>query len=283
MDTQIIDGKAAALALREELRQKVEADGLSPCLATVLVGDDPASAVYVRSKSRAAEKIGIAIRDHHLSAGTTQQQLSDLMASLNDDSQVNGILLQLPLPDHLDEEQLLGSIHPDKDVDGFHPVSLGRLVRGQPGLRSCTPAGCIHLINSTGVAMSGADAVVVGRSNIVGKPVALMLLENNATVTVCHSRTRDLQDVVSRADILVAAVGRPEFIPGDWIKPGAVVIDVGINRLDDGRLVGDVATEQAMGRAAHITPVPGGVGPMTIAMLMSNTIDAYLMQTGQSG
>ena len=280
--TRRIDGKQLAADLRERLRQRVADEGLSPTLATILVGDDPASAVYVRSKTRAATQIGIAVRDHHLPASTSQTELHELLTRLNEDADVNGILLQLPLPDGLDEEALLDTIAPEKDVDGFHPVNLGLLLRGRPALRPCTPAGCMDLIRHTGTSISGRHAVIVGRSNIVGKPVALMLLAEHATVTICHSRTADLAEQVRRADILIAAAGRPKMIPGDWIKPGAIVVDVGINRIDDGSLVGDVDFDGAQGRAAWITPVPGGVGPMTIAHLMQNTVQAFCRQTASA-
>ncbi|RMF16804.1 MAG: bifunctional methylenetetrahydrofolate dehydrogenase/methenyltetrahydrofolate cyclohydrolase FolD [Candidatus Dadabacteria bacterium] len=279
VQTRRIDGKQLAADLRERLRQRVAEAQLSPTLATILVGDDPASAVYVRSKTRAARQIGIDVRDHHLPATTSQDELHALLTRLNEDPEINGILLQLPLPAGLDEEALLDTIAPEKDVDGFHPVNLGLLLRGRPGLRPCTPAGCMDLIHHTGTSVSGKHAVVVGRSNIVGKPVALMLLAEHATVTICHSRTPDLPDQVRAADIVVAAAGRPNMIQGDWIKPGAIVIDVGINRLDDGSLVGDVDFDAAQGRAAWITPVPGGVGPMTIAHLMQNTVEAFCRQT----
>lgn len=279
---QIIDGKAEAEALRQRLTQEVKQAGLRPCLATVLVGDDPASAVYVKSKTKAAKDIGIAIKDHHLNAAATQAELGNLLAQLNADPEVNGILLQLPLPKQLDEKPLLASIAPHKDVDGFHALNLGLLLRGEGGYPPCTPAGSMHLIKATGQAIAGKHAVVIGRSNIVGKPAALMLLAEHATVTICHSKTPDLAAVVRQADIVVAAVGRPQLVKGDWIKPGAIVIDVGINRGRDGKLVGDVDFAAAKTRAGWITPVPGGVGPMTIAYLMQNTVDAYKRQAGQS-
>lgn len=278
---RIIDGKAEGQRLRQDLAQEVKAAGLKPCLATVLVGDDPASAVYVKNKSKAAKEIGITVKDHHLKATTTQAQLNNLLLQLNADPEVNGILLQLPLPKHLDEKPLLAAIAPHKDVDGFHAVNLGLLLRGEGGYPPCTPAGSLHLIKTTGQTIAGKHAVVIGRSNIVGKPVALMLLAEHATVTICHSKTLDLAAVVGQADIVVAAVGRPGLVRGDWIKPGAIVIDVGINRDNSGKLVGDVDFATAQNRAGWITPVPGGVGPMTIAYLMQNTINAYKQQTAR--
>ena len=278
MTTHIIDGKAIATTLRQRLKEEVAKERLRPCLATVLVGDDPASAVYVRSKSNAAREIGIAIKDRHLSAKATQTELADLLNSLNADRDVNGILLQLPLPKHLDERPLLAAIAPEKDVDGFHAINLGLLLRGEGGIPPCTPAGCMALIHSTGQSLAGKHAVVVGRSNIVGKPIALMLLAEHATVTICHSKTAALAATVGQADVVIAAVGRPQLIRGTWLKPGAIVIDVGINRLPDGKLVGDVDFDGALGRAGYITPVPGGAGPMTIAQLMKNTVEAYKNQ-----
>jgi methylenetetrahydrofolate dehydrogenase (NADP+)/methenyltetrahydrofolate cyclohydrolase len=278
MTTHIIDGKALATALRQGLKDEVSGEGLRPCLATVLVGDDPASAVYVRNKSNAARDIGIAIKDRHLPATATQTELAALLNTLNADRDVNGILLQLPLPKHLDERPLLAAIAPEKDVDGFHAMNLGLLLRGEGGIPPCTPAGCMDLIRNTGLSLAGKHAVVVGRSNIVGKPIALMLLAEHATVTICHSKTADLAATVGQADVLIAAVGRPQLIRGAWLKPGAVVIDVGINRLPDGKLVGDVDFDGALGRAGYISPVPGGAGPMTIAHLMKNTVEAYRRQ-----
>ena len=242
-------------------------------MAVILVGDDPASRVYVNNKKKACAEVGIYSREYALPKETTQEELLNLIRELNQDPEIHGILVQLPLPDHLDERQVLETISPDKDVDGFHPVNVGRLVTGQPCLKPCTPAGIIELIDRTGIELKGKEAVVVGRSNIVGKPVALLLLARHATVTICHSRTERIDEVCRRADVLVAAVGRPEMITGDWVKPGAVVIDVGINRVEKG-LVGDVEFDTAKEKAGYITPVPGGVGPMTIAMLMKNTVEA---------
>jgi methylenetetrahydrofolate dehydrogenase (NADP+)/methenyltetrahydrofolate cyclohydrolase len=275
---QIIDGKAEALRVREETAAAVAAFrdefGLAPGLATVLVGDDPASATYVRNKRRACAAVGMESFSHELPATTTQDQLLDLVRQLNRSREVHGILVQLPLPAGIDAAAVLQVIDPEKDADGLHPLNQAHLVAGEDGLRPCTPLGVMRLLDRTGVELRGARAVVVGRSNLVGKPVAFLLLERHATVTICHSRTRDLAGEVGRADVLIAALGRPLFIRGEWIKPGSIVIDVGINRLDDGRLVGDVEFATAQARAAAITPVPGGVGPMTIAMLLANTVRA---------
>ncbi|GMR05099.1 MAG: bifunctional methylenetetrahydrofolate dehydrogenase/methenyltetrahydrofolate cyclohydrolase FolD [Thermodesulfobacteriota bacterium] len=274
----VIDGKEIARGARAKVRDGVEAlvsrGGPRPGLAVVLVGQDPASRVYVRNKARACEDVGIRSFQHTLAETVSQEELLKLIRELNDTDEVHGILVQLPLPSHIDEGAVIESIRPEKDVDGFHPYNMGRLLAGTQVLVPCTPLGIMELIDSTGVEISGMDAVVVGRSNIVGKPAALLLLQRNATVTVCHSRTRALADKVRSADILIAAVGREAFVKGDWIKEGAVVIDVGINRTGDGRLVGDVDFGGASERASFITPVPGGVGPMTIAMLMKNTLAA---------
>lgn len=286
MSAQLIDGKQIAEKVREEVRQAVaemkDKWDYTPGLATVLVGDDTASATYVRSKQRTCEELGIRSIGHHLPADTSQEALEALVAELNADPQVNGILVQLPLPKHLDEEAVLNAIGLEKDVDGFHPVNIGRLaMKGRdPLFIPCTPHGCLRLLQETNVPISGAEAVVVGRSNIVGLPMAMLLQRNDATVTICHSRTRDLAAHTRRADIVVAAIGRAEMITGDMLKPGAAVIDVGMNRKDDPtrkrgyRLVGDVEFESAKEVAGAITPVPGGVGPMTIAMLMQNTVRA---------
>lgn len=275
---KLIDGKALAASVRQRVARRVERmkerHGAVPGLSVILVGDDPASVVYVRNKRRACEELGIRSRVHHLPAGTTAGELAELIDRCNDDPEVHGILLQLPLPDHLDPDPFLSRIDPNKDVDGFHPVNMGRLLQGQPYLVPCTPAGILQLIDSTGTDLTGKRAVVIGRSNIVGKPTALLLLGRHATVTICHSRTRDLPAICREADVLVAAVGRAQMVGRDWIKPGAVVIDVGINRTSDGRLVGDVDFEAASAVAGYITPVPGGVGPMTVAMLMENTVRA---------
>ncbi len=273
-----INGKDLAAVVREEVKVKaqrfLDEFGRKPALHVVLAGEDPASRIYVRNKKRACKRSGVDSVQHLLPASTTQEELLELIARLNGDEQVDGILVQLPLPEQIDENTIIETIDPRKDADGFHPINLGRLVAGQAGLVPCTPQGCMRMIVETGVSLVGKNAVVVGRSTIVGKPVAHLLLGEHATVTVCHSRTRDLASVISKADVLIAAVGRPEMIKGKWIKKGAVVIDVGINRLDDGTLVGDVEFEEAAQRAAWISPVPGGVGPMTIAYLLENTLTA---------
>jgi len=279
----IINGKEVAANIRAGLKEEItvlKARGVTPGLTVVLVGENPASQVYVRNKGKASEEVGIRSNEHILPDSTTQEELLTLIAGLNASSDVHGILVQLPLPAHIDSEAVLEAISPAKDVDGFHPYNVGRLMIGKPTLQPCTPYGIMKLIETTGVDLSGKDAVIVGRSNIVGKPMAMMLLQMNATVTVCHSRTKDLAGKVRAADIVIAAVGRAEFVKGDWIKDGAVVIDVGINRASDGRLVGDVDFEGAAKRASFITPVPGGVGPMTIAMLLQNTVDAARKSAG---
>jgi len=274
----IIDGKAVAARVRAEVAAQVgelaERTGRQPGLATILVGDDPASAIYVANKRKACAEVGIADLHHHLPADSTQDQVAALIERCNADPAVSGILLQLPVPDGLHGASLTAMIDPDKDVDGLTPISVGRLWQGTPGLRPCTPSGVIELLDSYEVPLEGAEAVVVGRSDLVGKPVSALLQQRNATVTMCHSRTRDLPGVCARGDVLIAAVGVAELIDGDYVKPGAVVIDVGINRTDDG-LRGDVKFDAAAERASLITPVPGGVGPMTIAMLMSNTLAAF--------
>lgn len=278
----IIDGKAVAETVREEVRGEVaafrERFAVAPGLATVLVGDDPASATYVRSKRRTCAACGIESFAHELPASTTQDELLSLVRQLNARREVHGILVQLPLPPTIHAAAVLEGIHPDKDVDGLHPWNQARLIMGQDGLRPCTPLGIMRLIDGTGIELKGARAVVVGRSNLVGKPVAFLLLERHATLTLCHSRTRALDEEVARADVLVAAIGRAEHVKGAWIRSGAVVIDVGMNRKPDGRLVGDVEFAAARERAGHITPVPGGVGPMTVAMLMKNTVAAAARQ-----
>jgi methylenetetrahydrofolate dehydrogenase (NADP+)/methenyltetrahydrofolate cyclohydrolase len=275
---ELIDGKALAKEVRAEVKTRAEAfaakHGRAPGLHVVLVGDDPASQVYVRNKERAASKAGIAGEVHRLPAETSQADLLALVTKLNAAPGIDGILVQLPLPDHLDDQTIVDAIDPGKDVDGLHPFNAGLLVVGRKGLRPCTPSGCMRMLEHVGCDPKGKRALVLGRSTLVGKPIALMLLEKHATVTIAHSRTEDLADRVREADIVIAAVGRPNLVKGDWIKEGAVVIDVGINRLDDGSLAGDVDFEGASKRASHITPVPGGVGPMTIAMLLSNTVDA---------
>lgn len=279
-----INGKEIAAAVRSVLKEEVAAlkaaHGLTPGLAVVLVGENPASKVYVRNKAKACVEVGIRSFQHLLHERATQEDILGLVRELNDSKDVHGILVQMPLPPHIDSAAVLEAISPDKDADGFHPCNMGRLMAGMPSLQPCTPMGIMRLIEHTGTDISGKDAVVVGRSNIVGKPVALMLLARSATVTICHSKTADIAKRISNADIVVAAIGRPEFIKGDWIKKGAVVIDVGINRLNDGRLVGDVEFGGASKRASFITPVPGGVGPMTIAMLLQNTVTAARLQAG---
>jgi methylenetetrahydrofolate dehydrogenase (NADP+)/methenyltetrahydrofolate cyclohydrolase len=281
MSADLIDGRAIAAEVRAEVAREVaawvEAGNPQPGLATVLVGDDPASAIYVGGKQKASAEVGIAGFDHRLGPDVAQAEVEALLAELNDDERVSGILLQLPTPPQVDGGALTELIDPAKDVDGLTPVSAGLLAQGRPGLRPCTPAGVMELLRRHHVVLEGAEAVVVGRSDLVGKPLAALLLAANATVTTCHSRTRDLAATCRRADVLVAAVGVPGLVRGDWVKEGAVVIDVGINRTPEG-LVGDVELESARARARLITPVPGGVGPMTIAMLLSNTLAAARMQ-----
>jgi len=290
MTAQIIDGKAIAQKVREEVAaavaKRIAAGKSKPTLATVLVGDRVDSATYVASKQKACAELGMGSVSHHLPADTSQEDLERLIRDLNADPGVHGILVQLPLPTHLNEERVLSLISIEKDVDGFSPLNIGRLAQKgrEPLFVPCTPYGCIYLLEQSGVQIEGANAVVLGRSNIVGMPAALLLIGKNATVTVCHSRTRDLPSVVRQADILIAAIGKAEFVRGDWIKPGAAVIDVGINSKPDPtkksgyRLVGDVNFEEAKEVAGYITPVPGGVGPMTIAMLMKNTLRAAEIQ-----
>jgi len=286
MSANIIDGKQIGQDIRDEVKIAVDnrlKQGLSaPGLATVLVGENPASKVYVRNKQKACAEVGIASFGHNLPGDATQDEVETLVRNLNADPAVNGILVQLPLPRHLDEEKVLTAIDLNKDVDGFHPVNIGRLAQKgrEPVFVPCTPAGCMVMLERAGAQLNGANAVVLGRSNIVGMPVALLLVKANATVTICHSRTRDLASVVRGADVLVAAIGQPEFVKKEWVKPGAIVIDVGINQVEDAsakrgyRLVGDVAFDEVSEVAGAITPVPGGVGPMTIAMLLKNTLRA---------
>jgi len=277
MAAKILDGKALAARIRAGLAEEAKglaARGVQPGLAVVLVGEDPASQIYVRNKTKACAEAGFRTFDHKLPADTSEVALLQLVAKLNADPAVDGILVQLPLPKQIDSNKVLLAISPAKDVDGFHPDNLGRLLLGKPRFIACTPFGVIKLIEEAGTPMAGAHAVVVGRSNIVGKPVAVLLTARDATVTLCHSKTRDLPGVIGSADILVAAIGKAEFVRGGWIKPGATVIDVGTNRLDSGKLVGDVEFAAAAERAAAITPVPGGVGPMTITMLMANTLES---------
>ncbi len=277
MSAKILDGKALSARIKDELKNEVvllKEKGINPCLAVVIVGDDPASRVYVNNKKAACEYIGIKSLEYALDAETTQTQLTELIDALNDDENVDGILVQLPLPSHLDEKEVINRIKPEKDVDAFHPVNVGKIMIGDFDFLPCTPAGVMELIKESGVEISGKHCVVVGRSNIVGKPQSMLLLHKNGTVTICHSRTENLAEVCRSADILVAAVGRPGFITADMVKEGAVVIDVGINRGADGKLCGDVDFESVSKIAGAITPVPGGVGPMTISMLMRNTLTA---------
>ena len=280
MPASLIDGKAIGAAVRAEIKERAAAftarTGIRPCLAAVLVGEDPASRVYVRNKGKACVEAGMLSRQVNLPASTSEKELLDLVAQLNADASVHGILVQLPLPGQIDESKVIEAIAPGKDVDGFHPVNAGRLLIGRPGFVPCTPFGILKILDYEKVELTGRHAVVVGRSNIVGKPVAILLLSRHATVTICHSRTQDLPAVVRSGDVVVAAVGKAEMVRGSWIKPGAVVIDVGINRLPDGKLVGDVAFEEARAVAGKITPVPGGVGPMTITMLLHNTLTAAI-------
>ncbi len=276
MSAKILDGKALAARIKDQLAKEVgelRAHGVEPGLAVILVGEDPASQIYVRNKTASCAQAGIRTFDHRLPATTSQAELLALVAKLNADPAVDGILIQLPLPRGLDPREILPAVDPRKDVDGIHPDNLGHLVMGEPRFVACTPFGVMKLIEESGLgSLAGVNAVVVGRSSMVGKPMAALLTNADATVTVCHSKTRDLAAIVSRAELVVAAVGRPEMIRGEWIKPGAVVIDVGINRRDDGKLLGDVEFAPAAARASAITPVPGGVGPMTIAMLLVNTV-----------
>ena len=280
MSAKILNGKEVSARIKDELKDKVtelKKDGIFPGLAVVLVGNDPASRVYVNSKKKACEFIGIESFEFTLPEDATEQQLLELVYKLNPDKQVNGILVQLPLPKHINEENIINAINPSKDVDAFHPANVGRIMTGNPIFLPCTPAGVMELIHESGIDVKGKECVVVGRSNIVGKPQAMLLLAEHGTVTICHSRTVNLEEVCKRADILVAAVGKPEFVKGNMIKPEAVVIDVGINRVG-GKIVGDVEFSSASEVASAITPVPGGVGPMTIAMLMKNTVKAAELQ-----
>jgi methylenetetrahydrofolate dehydrogenase (NADP+)/methenyltetrahydrofolate cyclohydrolase len=277
MTARIIDGKAVAAKVRAEVAQaaqELRARGVQPGLAVVLVGEDPASQVYVRNKGKAATDAGLAVFDHKLPASTSEATLLALVDKLNTDPHVDGILVQFPVPKQIDAGKVQRAISPDKDVDGLHPISAGRLWAGEDGFVPCTPLGVMRLLAEAGTEVAGANAVVLGRSNLVGKPMAALLVAANATVTICHSKTRELPEVVRRADIVLAAIGRAEMVRGDWIKPGATVIDVGMNKKADGKLCGDVAFAEAVEKARAITPVPGGVGPMTIAMLLANTVKA---------
>jgi len=275
--TQIIDGKKISAEIKDELKQEVaamKAEGKEIALAVIQVGEDPASSVYVRNKKKACEYIGITSVSYEIPEDSTQQELLDLVEKYNKDPKINGILVQLPLPPHMDEDAVIHAIDPKKDVDGFHPVSVGNMVIGNDGFLPCTPAGIIELLKRSGVEIGGKECVVVGRSNIVGKPMSMLLLRENGTVTVCHSRTRNLREVCSRADILVVAVGRPKFIDASYVKEGAVIIDVGIHRNENNKLCGDVDFDAVKEKTSAITPVPGGVGPMTIAMLMKNCVQS---------
>jgi len=282
---ELIDGKKVSLHIREEVAREVEKlkneTGTTPGLAAVLVGDNPASEIYVRNKRKACEQVGIYSEEYKLLKETTEKELLSLIDRLNDNKKIHGILVQLPLPEQIESTKILRSVSPSKDVDGFHPENVGLLVEGNPRFISCTPNGIMKMLDFYNLEIKGKEAVVVGRSNIVGKPTAMLLLHRHATVTICHSRTTRLDEVTRRADILVAAIGRPNFITEDMVKEGAVVIDVGINRNEDGTLIGDVDFEKVKGKASYITPVPGGVGPMTIAMLLWNTLESAKMFAGE--
>ena len=281
---RLIDGKALALQVRERLAIEsatvLAKTGIKPGLATILVGDDPASHLYVKSKQKACDAAGIYIDDHKLPVNTTQAELLALIEKENADPKIHGILVQLPLPKHIDSKVVLEAVSPDKDADGFHPYNFGRLVEGHPVFEACTPKGVVKMIESTGVSIEGKRAVVLGRSNIVGKPLALMLLQRNATVTICHSKTKDLPAVCREAELLLVAIGKAKFVTADMVREGAVVIDVGTNRLSDGKVVGDVDFEPVTHKAGWISPVPGGVGPMTIAMLLDNTVESAKRMAG---
>lgn len=279
---QIIDGKKVSAEVKEEVRQQTlklkETHGITPGLAVVIVGDDPASRVYVNNKKKACELVGFKSEEYALPAETTQQELLNLVETLNNKDDINGILVQLPLPKHLDDKAVIAAINPKKDVDAFHAVNVGKIMLGEYDFLPCTPAGVMEMLHSYNIEVSGKNCVVIGRSNIVGKPMAMLLLHENGTVTICHSRTKNLAEVTKQADILVAAVGRPKFVTADMVKDGAVVIDVGMNRDENGKLCGDVDFENVKDKCSYITPVPGGVGPMTIATLMKNTLKAAKIQ-----
>ncbi len=284
MAARLIDGKTLAQQVRERLAKEsaelLGRTGIKPGLATILVGDDPASHLYVKNKQKASEAAGIYIDDHKLPASTTQAELLALIGKMNVDPKIHGILVQLPLPKQIDSKTILEAVSPDKDADGFHPYNFGRLVAGHPVFEACTPKGVVKMIESTGVTIEGKRAVVLGRSNIVGKPLALMLLQRNATVTICHSKTRDLPAVCREAELMLVAIGKAKFVTADMVCEGAVVIDVGTNRLPDGKVVGDVDFEPVSQKAGWISPVPGGVGPMTIAMLLENTVESAKRMAG---
>lgn len=278
---KLISGKEVSESVKLRVADEVKAlkaNGIEPCLAVILVGDDPASRVYVNNKKKACEFCGIRSLEYVLPAETTEEELIALVKKLNDDKSVNGILCQLPLPKHLDEKKVLNLIKPEKDVDAFHPENVGHIMIGDFNFLPCTPAGIMEMFRFENIDLDGKNCVVIGRSNIVGKPMAMLMLKENATVTICHSRTKNLKEIVADADVIVAAVGRPNFVTADMVKDGAVIIDVGINRMDDGKLCGDVDFEACKEKASYITPVPGGVGPMTIATLMQNTITATRIQ-----
>lgn len=280
---KLISGKEISLSVKERVAEEVKdlkKNGIEPCLAVILVGDDPASKVYVNNKKKACEFCGIRSLEYLLPADASQEELNSLVEKLNSDESVNGILCQLPLPSHLDEKEVLNLIKPEKDVDAFHPENVGHLMIGDFNFLPCTPAGIMEMLKYENIGLDGKNCVIIGRSNIVGKPMAMLMLKENATVTVCHSHTKNLKEVVARADVVVAAVGKAKFVTADMIKDGAVIIDVGINRCEDGKLYGDVDFEACKEKASYITPVPGGVGPMTIATLMQNTVTAAKIQKG---
>lgn len=281
IETKIISGKDLSVKIKEQLKidtENLKAKGINPKLVVVIVGEDPASQIYVKNKRKACEEIGIESETIYLPEGITQEQLINKIKELNHRSDVNGILVQLPLPKHINEEDIINSIDPKKDVDAFHPINVGKIMIGNYDFLPCTPAGIMELIKESGIDVTGKECVVIGRSNIVGKPMSMLLLHSNGTVTTCHSKTKNLEEKIKSADIIVVAIGKPNFVNGSMIKKGAVVIDVGINRLEDKKICGDVETESCMGIASAITPVPGGVGPMTITMLMKNTLKAAEMQ-----
>lgn len=282
----IIDGKAVSAAVKDEVKEQVAAlkkDGGVPCLAVVLVGDDPASKVYVRNKKRACEYCGIKSLEYILDKTASEQQLLDLIDVLNNEPTVHGILVQLPLPPHINEQKIINAISEHKDVDAFHPANVGRLMTGNPDFLPCTPAGVMEMLKKYNIETAGKDCVIIGRSNIVGKPMAMLMLSANSTVTICHSKTKNLKEKCLSADILIAAIGKPKFVTADMVKDGAVVIDVGINRTEDGKLCGDVDFDEVSKKASYITPVPGGVGPMTIATLMKNTLTAFKLRKTNGG
>lgn len=287
MAARLIDGKILSQAVRDQIAKDTAAllaeSGVTPGLAAILVGDDPASQLYVKNKHKACEAVGIHVADHKLPASTSQADLLALLDKINDDPLIHGILVQLPLPKHMDSALILNAVLPEKDADGFHPYNIGRLVEGHPIFEACTPRGVIKMIESTGVGIAGKRAVVVGRSNIVGKPVALMLLHRHATVTICHSRTTDLAAVCREAEILVVAIGKAKFVTADMVRDGAVVVDVGVNRIEDGKFIGDVDFDPVSKKAGWISPVPGGVGPMTIAMLLQNTLESAQRSVARGG